>query len=145
MYRLSKSGQLTLLTEEMTRPNGIALSPDEKTLYVAQSDPAAAIWKAFPVKGDGTLGNSRLLHDATKHVGKLPGLPDGLKADRNGNLFATGPGGVWIFTPDGKAIGRLDTGQRTANCGWGNDGTVLYITADMYLCRIQTSTKGAGW
>ena len=145
VYRLSKDGTLTLLTTEMTRPNGIAFSPDFKTLYVAQSDPAAAIWKAFPVKADGTLGESRVLHDATDSVGKLPGLPDGLKADAKGNLFATGPGGVYIFTASGKLIGRIDTGQKTANCGWGEDGSTLFLTADSFICRVRTKTKGAGW
>ena len=145
VYRLSKSGEVTLLTDEMTRPNGIAFSPDEKTLYVAQSDPAAAIWKAFPVKADGTLGEGRLFYDATSAVGKLPGLPDGLKVDKKGNLFATGPGGVYVFSPEGTLLGRISTGEKTANCGWGGDGSVLYLTADMYLCRIQTKTKGAGF
>jgi gluconolactonase len=145
VYRLSKEGKLTLLTDEMTRPNGIALSHDEKTLYVAQSDPEAAIWKAFPVKDDGTLGESKVFFDTTDQVGKLPGLPDGLKVDKDGNLFATGPGGVYVFNPEGQVLGRLDTGERTANVGWGGDGSVLYICADSYLCRIQTSTKGAGW
>ena len=105
VYRLSKSGKLTLLTKEMTRPNGIAFSPDEKTLYVAQSDPKAAIWKKFPVKEDGTLGKGELFYDATKNVGKLPGLPDGLKVDSKGNVWATGPGGVLIFTPKEKLFG----------------------------------------
>ena len=145
VYRLSKSGKLTLLTKEMTRPNGIAFSPDEKTLYVAQSDPKAAIWKKFPVKEDGTLGKGELFYDATKNVGKLPGLPDGLKVDSKGNVWATGPGGVLIFTPEGKLLGRISSGENTANCGWGNDGSVLYLTADMYICRIQTKVKGAGW
>lgn len=145
VYRLSTDGKLTLLTTEMTRPNGIAFSPDEKTLYVAQSDPKAALWKAFPVKEDGTLGESRLFYDATDQVGKLPGLPDGLKTDVNGNVFATGPGGCYIFTPEGKVLGRIDTGQRTANCNWGDDGSTLYLCADMYVCRIRTTTKGAGW
>ena len=146
VYRLSKDGELTLLTKEMTRPNGIAFSPDHKTLYVAQSDPKAAIWKSFPVKADGTLGDSKLLYDATKAVEeKLLGLPDGLKVDKDGNLWATGPGGVYIFTAKGKLLGRISTGERTANCAWGNDGSTLYITADMYLCRIQTKTRGAGW
>jgi gluconolactonase len=145
VYRLAADGELTLLTTEMTRPNGIAFSPDEKTLYVAQSDPAAALWKAFPVKADGTLGDSTVFHDATEAVGKLPGLPDGLKADADGNLFATGPGGVYVFAPDGKLLGRIDTGQRTANCGWGEDGRTLFLTADSFLCRVRTSTKGAGW
>lgn len=145
VYRLAPDGKLTLLTKEMTRPNGIAFSPDFKTLYVAQSDPEAALWKAFPVKEDGTLGESRVVHDATQAVKDgLPGLPDGLKVDKDGNLWATGPGGVYIMTPQGKLLGRISTGERTANCAWGGDGSVLYVTADMYLCRIQTNTKGAG-
>lgn len=146
VYRLGADGEVTLLTKEMTRPNGIAFSPDFKTLYVAQSDPAAAIWKAFPVKEDGTLGEGRVFYDATSAVKEgLPGLPDGLKVDGAGNIWATGPGGVYVLSPEGKLLGRISTGERTANCGWGNDGTVLYLTADMYLCRIQTKTKGAGW
>ncbi len=145
VYRLAKDGTLTLLTKEMTRPNGIAFSPDFKTLYVAQSDPNAALWKAFPVNEDGTLGKSALFYDATALVGKLPGLPDGLKVDQRGNVWATGPGGVHIFAPDGTPLGRIDTGERTANCGFGGDGSILYVTADMYLCRIQTKVKGCGF
>lgn len=146
VYRLAPDGEVTLLTKEMTRPNGIAFSPDFKTLYVAQSDPAAAIWKSFPVKEDGTLGEGKVFYDATENFKKgLPGLPDGLKVDAKGNIWATGPGGVYVFTPDGKLLGRISTGEKTANCGWGNDGSVLYLTADMYLCRIQTKVKGAGW
>lgn len=146
VYRLSPDGRLTLLTKEMTRPNGIAFSPDFKTLYVAQSDPEAALWKAFPVKEDGSLGEGRVVHDATGAAKDgLPGLPDGLKVDKDGNLWATGPGGVYVMTPEGKLLGRISTGERTANCAWGGDGSVLYLTADMYLCRIQTTTKGAGW
>ncbi len=142
VYRLAKDGTLTLLTKEMTRPNGIAFSPDEKTLYVAQSDPKAAIWKAFPVQKDGTLGKGKVFHDATADVGKLPGLPDGLKTDIKGNVFATGPGGCYVFTPAGDLLGRISTGERTANCAWGNDGSTLYLTADTYLVRIPTKTKG---
>ncbi|MGH9627867.1 MAG: SMP-30/gluconolactonase/LRE family protein [Bryobacteraceae bacterium] len=145
VYRYSKDGELTLLTKEMTRPNGIAFSPDEKTLYVAQSDPEKAIWMSFPVKEDGTLGPGKVFFDVTDLVEKLPGLPDGMKVDRNGNLFATAPGGVHIFSPDGKRLGRIETGERTANCAWGDDGTVLYITADTYICRVKTKTKGMGW
>lgn len=146
VYRLTPDGTVTLLTKEMTRPNGLAFSPDFKTLYVAQSDPDAALWKAFPVKEDGTLGEGHVFYDATAAVKEgLPGLPDGLKVDEKGNLWATGPGGVYVLTPEGKLLGRISTGERTANCTWGNDGTVLYLTADMYLCRIKTMTKGAGW
>jgi len=147
VYRLDTDGQVTLLTKEMTRPNGIGFSPDEKTLYVAQSDPKRAIWMAFGVKQDGTLGPGRVFYDVTRHVGKpgFKGLPDGLKVDRQGNLFATGPGGVWLFTPDGTPLGRISPGQATANCAFGQDGSMLYLTADMYLCRIKTSTKGLGF
>ena len=137
---------LTLLTKELKAPNGIAFSPDERTIYVAQSDPERAIWMAFPVKEDGTLGKGKVFADATEMVKEgLPGLPDGLKADKDGNLFATGPGGVHIYAPDGTRLGRLETGERTANCAWGDEGSTLYITADMYLCRVKTTTKGAGW
>jgi gluconolactonase len=112
---------------------------------VAQSDPERAIWMAYPVKADGTLGKGRVFADVTPMVGKMKGLPDGMKVDRRGNLFATGPGGVHVFSPDGKRLGRIDTGEATANCNWGDDGSVLYVMADMYICRIKTNTKGAGW
>ncbi len=143
VYRLSKDGQVTLLTKDMTRPNGIAFSPDEKTLYVAQSDPAAAVWMAFDVKPDGTLGKGRVFFEATSWAkAGQKGLPDGLKVDRAGNLFATGPGGVHVFASDGSHLGTFATGEATANCAWGDDGSTLYITADMYLVRVKLTTKG---
>jgi gluconolactonase len=143
VYRLSKDGKLTLLTKEMTRPNGLAFSPDEKTLYVANSDPEKAVWMAFAVKDDGTLGESRVFFDSTPWVNaKKPGLPDGLKVDKDGNLFATGPGGVQVFASDGTHLGTINTGVPTANCNWGGDGSVLFVTADKSLCRIQTKTRG---
>jgi gluconolactonase len=146
VYRLSRSGEfgrLTLLTDELTFPNGIAFSPDEKTLYVAVSDPKKAIWMSYPVKADGTLDKGRVFFDSTPMVGnERPGLPDGLKVDNRGNLFATGPGGVLIFSPEGKHLGTIATGVPTANCAWGEDGSVLYITANHWLCRVKTSTRG---
>lgn len=143
VYRLASDGAVTLLTDRMTRPNGIGFSPDEKTLYVAQSDPEKAVWMAFPVKPDGTLGEGRVFFDATAWVRrKLPGLPDGLKVDRHGNLFATGPGGVNVFAPDGTFLGRINTGVPTANCRFGDDGSTLYITANTWLCRVRTTTRG---
>ncbi|MGC8639705.1 MAG: SMP-30/gluconolactonase/LRE family protein [Isosphaeraceae bacterium] len=146
VYRISASdGSLTLLTKEMTFPNGIAFAPGEKTLYVANSDPQKAIWKAFPVKEDGTLGEGRVFADVTSSVGSKKGLPDGMKVDRSGNLFATAPGGIFIFAPDGTHLGTLATGEATANCNWGEDGSVLYITADMYIGRITLNTKGMGY
>ena len=143
VYRLDPQGNLKLLTKEMTFPNGIALSPDEKTLYVANSDPAKAIWMAFPLSEDGTLGEGKVFADVTEKVGKEKGLPDGMKVDQDGNIFATGPGGVLIFAPDGTHLGTLATGEATANVGWGgDDASTLYITADMYLARVKTATKG---
>ena len=145
VYRLGNDGKLTLLNKGMTRPNGLAFSPDEKTLYVAQSDPDKAIWMSFPVKADGTLGEGHVFGDVTPMVKTHPGLPDGMKVDAKGNLWATGPGGIHIFAPDGKRLGRIETGERTANCNWGDDGSTLYVTADTYLCRVKTKVKGAGW
>ncbi len=146
VYRRSADGQVTLLTREMTRPNGIGFSPDEKTLYVAQSDPNRAICMAFPVQDDGMLGQGRVFFDATPWVKQgLKGLPDGLKVDRQGNVFATGPGGVNVFAPDGTHLGRIRTGVATANCAFGDGSSTLYITAHMFLARIKTSTRGLGY
>jgi gluconolactonase len=147
VYRLTAKGKLTLATDELTRPNGIAFSPDEKRLYVAQSDPEEPIWKVFAVADDGALSGGRVFFDASDLAEdeNNKGVPDGLKVDEKGNMFATGPGGVLVFSPEGKHLGTLRTGQATANCGWGGNGSTLYITADMYLMRIKTKTRGAGF
>jgi gluconolactonase len=100
---------------------------------------------SYPVKADGTLGTGKVFFDATGMQSGRKGLPDGLKVDQSGNLWATGPGGVLIISPEGKHLGTLATGEATANCAWGDNGSTLYITADMYLCRVKTKTKGAGW
>jgi gluconolactonase len=142
VYRVAKDGTMTLLTKDCTRPNGLTFSLDEKTLYVANSDPKLPYIYAFDVKDDGTLGKSKIFFDTSKWVDKMKGLPDGMKLDVNGNLFATGPGGVWVLAPDGTALGRIDTGVATANCAFGEDGSVLYMAADHDLCKIQTTTKG---
>jgi gluconolactonase len=142
VYRFSE-GKLTLLTKELKAPNGLAFSPDEKTLYVAQSDRERPIWMAYPVNPDGIVGAGKVLADgsAASKAGK-PGAPDGLKVDVKGNLFATGPGGVWVIAPDGTHLGTIETGVPTANCAWGDDGSVLYITANDKLYRVKTNTKG---
>jgi len=142
VYRVTPTGDVTLLTKELTRPNGIAFSPDEKTLYVAQSDPEAAIIMAYQMNPDGTLGQGTVFYNGTQSVKDgLPGLPDGVKVDRLGNVFATGPGGILIFNSAGKLLGRLNTGEKTSNCTFGGaDGSLLYMTADTYICRIQTKT-----
>ena len=145
VYRLSAAGDLTLLSRKVSRPNGIAFSPDEKTLYVASSDPELAVWYAYDVKPDGGVAGERVFFDATAWAkGGAPGLPDGMKVDQAGNVFATGPGGVIVFAPDGTHLGTLKTGVPTANVAWGEDGSVLYITANKWLCRIRLATKGLG-
>ena len=146
VYRLKPTGELTLMTKVLSRPNGIGLSPDNKTLYVANSDPDKAIWMSFPVKEDGTLGEGKLFFDSTDMVkAKKPGLPDGLKVDQQGNIWATGPNGVFVFDAMGKHLGSIITNDKTANCGFGDDGRTLYITANDKLIRIKTKVKGLGF
>jgi gluconolactonase len=147
VYRLPKGTNTpVLLTKDVTRPNGIGFSPDEKKLYVASSDPDKAIWMVYDVQDDGSIANGKVFFDSTAWFKEgRPGLPDGLKVDKQGNIFATGPGGVLVFAPDGTHLGTIETGQKTANCGFGNDGSVLYMTADMFLCRIKLNTTGLGF
>ena len=137
VYKLSTDGTLTLLTDELTRPNGITLSPDEKTLYVANSDPDMALWMAYDLTEEG-IENGRVLLDVTDMIGELrKGLPDGLKVNDDGVLFATGPGGVLVITPEGKHIGTIMTEFKTANCAFNSDKTALYMTTDDYLTRLK--------
>jgi gluconolactonase len=137
VYLRRTKGEVVLLTDELSRPNGIAFSPDESILYVANSDPKRAIWMAYPVLEGGTLGEGSVFADATSLVGKAnPGMPDGLKVRADGTIFATGPGGVWVFSPEGEKLGVISSGQPTSNCALGNDGAYLYLTADMYLMRV---------
>lgn len=145
VYRRSPNGNVTVIVKDMTRPNGIGLSPDHKTLYVNNSDQNKAVCMAYDLKWDGTISNPRVFADMTPLVkkGGLKGLPDGLKVDRKGNVFATGPGGVLVFDKDGTHLGTINTGEATANCAFGGkDGSTLYMTADNYVCRIKTKTKG---
>ena len=148
VYLLRKNGQVDLVSKELERPNGIALSPDEKTLYVANSHGPRPIWMSFELNENGLSRKSRLFFDSTSYRAKYPerkGGNDGMKVDQMGNLWATGPGGVLIFDPKGKHLGTILTGQRTANCSFGEDGSTLFITADMYLLRIRTTTKANGF
>lgn len=137
VYRYTKEGELVLLTKELTRPNGISLSPDETKLFVANSDPEKALWMVYELDDDGNIESGKVFYDATQFVEKEKGLPDGLKINSKGILFATGPGGVWIFHPDGSHLGTIRTTQATANCALSNDESILYITADSYLLRLK--------
>ena len=146
VYRLTPTGEVTLLTKDLSYPNGIAISPDGNTLYVGMSDSARPQIMAFDIQADGTIANGRVFFDAMSLVQrKLPGGLDGMKVDAHGNLFATGPGGVLVLSPQGKLLGTIVTGDITANCTFGGDGSTLYMTANHALMRIRTSTKGLGF
>ena len=139
IYRLSPDGELELLHQEQGRPNGLAFSPDQATLYVANSDAAEAVWMAYDVGPDG-LGDPRVFFDATSWPGD--GVPDGMKVDTAGNLFATGPAGVWVISPEGEHLGIIQPDELPANVGFADDGRTLYMTARTGLYRIRLSTEG---
>ena len=147
VYLLRPTGEVTLLTKEIERPNGIGLSPDQKTLYVAQSFADKPTITSFPIKAGGTIGKGKLLYNSTPLMGPgRKGNPDGLKVDSQGNLWASGPGGIMILNAEGKLLGHILTGEQTSNCAFGGaDGSVLYITADTYVLRVQTKVKGLGF
>ena len=134
------NNKLQLLNADLPRPNGIAFSPDEKYLYVDNSEPQR-IWMRFEVKPDGTLGTGMVFHDASSDKGT--GAPDGLKVDRQGHLYSTGPGGVLVFSPAGKHLGTIAVPERTANLAWGDaDAKTLYITASSSIYKIRTNVPG---
>ena len=146
VYRVAAGGEVSLIIKDLVRPNGLAFSPDYKMLYVAQSDGNQPVVNAYPVQVDGSVGAGRLVlgPEEMKRKG-LSGGFDGMKVDRNGNLWVTGARGVLVLSAAGELLGHIKVGEATANCAWGDDGSTLYITADMYLCRIRTLVKGAGW
>lgn len=139
VYRLGLDASVTLLTNELSRPNGIAFSPDYTKCYVANSDPERAIWMVYDVTPEKTFANGKVFFDATSMVPDNKGLPDGLKVRKDGTIFATGPGGVLVFTPEGKHLGTISPGEATANCGFNEDESVLFMTADMYMTRIRVN------
>ena len=142
VYRIAPDQTVSLLTKDLPFPNGIAFSPDEKTLYVAVSDAVSPRVVAFDVRADGLLGASRLLFDAMPLLKRgLKGTCDGLKVDAHGNIFTTAPGGVSVLSATGKLLGNIHIGV-TSNCNWGDDGSTLYITADDRVCRVRTATRG---
>ncbi len=142
VYRLvtdgSPSGVLTLLDDSLPRPNGLAFSPDESVLYV--DDSQLGIIRAYDVQPDGTLANARLFAELK---GDKEGVPDGMKVDLLGNVFCTGPGGVWVFDPGGAKLGVIETPEVPANLAWGDDDfKTLYITARTGLYRVRVETGG---
>ena len=139
IYRLSPQGELTLLADDFDRPNGLAFSPDQSVLYV--DDTSRLHVRAFDVQPDGTIANGRIFAEVDENVGK--GRPDGLKVDVEGNVFVTGPGGMWLFRADGTHIGALTMPEVTANCAWGDeDRRTLYMTASTSVYRIRSKVQG---
>ena len=145
VFRLSLDGPLTAVVTELGVPNGIGFSPDERTLYVSNAQNKRPIWMAYEVRPDGSLGSGRPFAEASAWVKEGEGVPDGLKIDRSGNVFGAGPGGIHVFAPDGTRLGRIETGVPTGTLNWGEDGSVLYVAANHWICRIRTSTKGKGF
>ena len=146
VYRVARDGSVSVVEKELHRPNGVALSPDERTLYVAQSEPTKAIIMAYSLDADGNVTGKKQFQDFTDLVGeKAPGLPDGLAVASDGTVFATGPGGVLVLSKDGKRLGRINDGKATANCKFGDDGKTLYLTSHDMLARIRLNVTGAGF
>ncbi len=145
VYRVKPSGETDLIIGDLTFPNGLAFSPDEKILYIAVSDPDAPKIYAYDVQPDGNVINRRVFFDATKLITEQRvGLPDGMKVDAHGNVWVGAAGGILVISPAGKHLGSVITGQQTGNCAWGDDGGTLYICANMFVCRVKTLTKGVG-
>ena len=137
VYRLTPDGTLRLVADDFALPNGLAFSPDESVLYI--DDSAHKHIRAFDVAPDGSLNRGRILLDMKSDD---PGVPDGLKVDVRGNVFCTGPGGVWVCRPDGALLGRIVLPELPANLAWGEDGSVLFLTARTSVYRLATKTRG---
>ena len=146
VYRLMPGGEVRLIDDRLTFPNGIVLSPDERTLYVSQSDPANALIYAYTLNRLGKVIGRRVFADMTALVKQgLSGLPDGMCIDRQGNLFASGPGGIHVLSPTGRELGLIRTETTSANCAFGEDGRTVFIASTHSLLRIRTRTKGLGF
>lgn len=146
IYRIDADGAVHLLDDSLSRPNGIAFSPDGNTLYVANSDDKRPVWMAYTLDAAGDIVERRQFADASDLIGdNAPGLPDGLAVSTDGLVFATGPGGVLVFAPDGKRLGRIETGSAVANCAFGDDGRTLYMTSHRFLARVPLKVTGLGF
>ena len=146
VYRIDPDGSVVLIDAQLSYPNGIALSPDGNTLYVANSDPAAPIWMRYALDSDGNVTSRSQFFDASPLVGEnAPGLPDGMAVASSGEVFATGPGGVLVLSSNGELLGRIATGSGIANCAFGDDGSVLYMTSHRFLARVPTRARGLGF
>ena len=146
VYRVAADGTVTTVEKELYRPNGVALSPDERTLYVTQSEPTKAIIMAYTLDANGNVTGKRLFQDVTDLVSDAaPGLPDGLTVAADGTIFTSGPGGILVISKEGKRLGRINDGKPTANCKFGDDGKTLYLTSKDMLARIRLNVAGIGF
>ena len=144
VYRLATDGTLTLLLRNLSHPNGIALSPDGHTLYVNDSDEKTTAVHAYCIACDGSLGADRLFWNAVLLRGNGPGVADGMKADERGNLWTSGPGGIYVLSPEGRMLALIRTSQPTSNCAFGgDDGRTLFITVNHSLLSVRTSVRAA--
>lgn len=146
VYRIDTDGTVHLLDDGLSFPNGIALSPDGRTLYVSNSDPKRPVWMAYSLDAKGDVLEKRVFSDASDLLGEgVPGLPDGMAISSDEHLFATGPGGVLVFDADGKRLGRIETGVAISNCAFGDDGRTLYMTSHSFVARVRVKATGLGF
>ncbi len=137
VYKVKTNGEVVLVTDTLTRPNGIAFLPGEKTLLVSNSDDKKPYWYAFDIGDNDTFTNARIFYSAADHDKDDKGAPDGFKVDKNGNIFATGPGGIWILSKEAKLLGKIKFPDATSNCAFSADEKTLFITNDMHVLRIK--------
>lgn len=137
VYKIKKSGELVLLTDSLTRPNGLVIMPGEKTLLIANSDPQKPNWYAFDLGSGDSLSNGRIFYSCKENNQPLKGVPDGMKADSRGNIFASGSGGIWIFNRYGKLAGKIKLNDAVSNCALSADEKTLFISNDMYVLRVK--------
>ncbi len=145
VYRLGRDGQVTLMAADLRAPNGIAFSPDERTLYVSNAEAGRLVWMAYDVRPSGTLAKGRVLFDGTRAFAGRRGTADGMKVDVHGNIFGVGPSGVYVFTPKGTLLGWADFAGNVGNVAWGEDGSTLFIAANSAVYRMRLKTRGSGW
>lgn len=143
VYRLTPQGRLDVIIQDIVAPNGLAFSSDEKKLYVTDVNPKRAAWLVYDVLGDGTVTNGRVFADATPWRKDPYFGPDGIKVDKDGNVWGARPGGINTFAPDGDLVGMIETGMPTSNLNWGEDGSILFITGGSTVYRLKTTTRGA--
>jgi gluconolactonase len=146
VYRLDTDGTVHLLDDSLKFPNGVTLSPDERRLYVSNSDPSRPVWMVYSLDARGNVIDKRVFADATDLVrAGAQGNPDGMCMAADGKLFTSAPGGLLVFDPDGRRLGRIETGSTVSNCEFGDDGRTLYMTSSNFIARVRVGVAGLGF